>query len=166
MSEANRLEAAIDSAEWADVDLAAVIENCAGAYRGVYPGREISFKQKGKPRLVNCAPDLIAQALDKLVENAISLTADNDLVQISLEFEPGECLVSVRNSGSELPDLLPEQLFDSLVTMREKSGGRHLGLGLHVVRLVAEAHGGAVSASNLNDKAGVEFLISFPIGSG
>jgi K+-sensing histidine kinase KdpD len=65
----------------------------------------------------------------------------------------------VRNTGTTLPDMLPEQLFDSLVSIREKSGGRHLGLGLHIVRLVAEAHGGAVSARNLESGNGVEFTI-------
>jgi two-component system sensor histidine kinase ChvG len=56
-----------------------------------------------------------------------------------------------------------EQLFDSLVSLREKrSSGQHLGLGLHIVRLVAEAHGGFVSARNLPNDKGVEFTISLP----
>ena len=69
------------------------------------------------------------------------------------------------NSGSHLPDVLQEQLFDSLVSHRPTSkGGQHLGLGLYIVRLVAEAHGGKVSARNLPDDQGVEFTMRLPAG--
>ena len=61
--------------------------------------------------------------------------------------------------------MLHEQLFNSLVSMREKRGsGRHLGLGLYIVRLVAEAHGGSVAATNLSGDKGVEFIIHLPAG--
>ncbi len=163
MSEASRLEAAVESADWELVDLVGVIGHCVEAYRSVYPGRDISFEYSASPGILRCAPDMIAQALDKLVENAISLTGQQDAVHIGLDFAVDECRISVRNTGSRLPDMLPEQLFDSLVSMRGKGGGRHLGLGLHIVRLVAEAHGGKVSARNLDSEHGVEFVLSLPI---
>jgi signal transduction histidine kinase len=75
-------------------------------------------------------------------------------------------LLAVRNQGSRLPATLHEQLFDSLVSLREGGeAGRHLGLGLHIVRLVAEAHHGRVQASNLPDGQGVEFRITLPAAS-
>ena len=73
-------------------------------------------------------------------------------------------MLAVANTGSHLPDVLQEQLFDSLVSLRDKGNtGRHLGLGLHIVRLVAEAHGGKAHARNLPDDAGVEFTIRLPV---
>ena len=67
------------------------------------------------------------------------------------------------NTGSRLPEVLHERLFDSLVSLRDKQGAsQHLGLGLHIVRLVAEAHGGRASARNLPDDQGVEFIIRLP----
>ncbi|MCP4045109.1 MAG: histidine kinase, partial [Gammaproteobacteria bacterium] len=113
---------------------------------------------------IRCAPDLIAQALDKLVDNAISLSPQECQIDISLRIKEDICLLSVANRGSRLPDVLHEQLFDSLVSHRENHvSGQHLGLGLHIVRLVAEAHGGSVSACNLLDDAGVEFTIRLPV---
>ena len=107
---------------------------------------------------------MIAQALDKLVDNAIGLSAQDCEITISLRREEGHCLLCVANSGTRLPDILHERLFDSLVSLRDKRiSGQHLGLGLHIVRLVAEAHGGSVSASNLPDDKGVEFAIRLPI---
>lgn len=159
MSEASRLEAAVESADWLEVSLVDVVGDCVEAYRGVHPGRDIRFEHAGGACKMRCAPDLLAQALDKLVENAISLTGDKDSISVGLDCRDNSCELSVRNSGTHLPDLLPEQLFDSLVSMREEGDGRHLGLGLHIVKLVAEAHGGSVNARNLESDRGVEFTI-------
>jgi dedicated sortase system histidine kinase len=165
MSEASRLEAAVEAGDWETVDLVEVIGHCIEAYRGVYPDREIGFDHPKTPCHLHCAPDLLAQALDKLVENAVSLTGSREQVTVFLDRYAEDVSIGVRNTGSRLPDMLPEQLFDSLVSMREKGGGRHLGLGLHIVRLVAEAHGGRVSARNLDGDAGVEFTLHLPAGA-
>jgi signal transduction histidine kinase len=63
-----------------------------------------------------------------------------------------------------LPVEFQERLFDSLVSMREKHDpGPHLGLGFYIVRLVAEAHNGQVSAHQLPGDGGVEFRITLPV---
>jgi K+-sensing histidine kinase KdpD len=83
-----------------------------------------------------------------------------------LKRQDDDCLLGVANTGTRLPEISHEQLFDSLVSFREKKRGRsHLGLGLHIVRLVAEAHGGSVSARNLPDEKGVEFTLHLPCRS-
>jgi two-component system, OmpR family, sensor histidine kinase ChvG len=160
MSEASRLEAAIGAADWERVDLAELVGRCAAGYRTLYQGRKLSLQLPPGPVQLNCAPDLLAQALDKLVDNAFSLTGPDDEVAISLQRSAGGCELVVRNTGSALPDDLKERLFDSLVSVRARRGAEpHLGLGLYIVRLVVAAHGGEVSARNLPGGAGVEFLI-------
>jgi signal transduction histidine kinase len=113
---------------------------------------------------LNCAPDLLAQALDKLVDNAVSLSKEQD--EVTLVLKKGEVAYSllVRNTGSRLPDELQDRVFDSLVSLREKRGKEpHMGLGLYIVRLVAAAHNGSVSARNLPDGQGVEFIMNLPL---
>jgi hypothetical protein len=54
------------------------------------------------------------------------------------------------------------RLFDSLVSLRDKAtpgDAPHLGLGLYVVRLVAERHRGVAVARNLEDGGGVAFSL-------
>jgi signal transduction histidine kinase len=163
MSEAQRLEGAVKTADWAVIDLAGMLKHSVDAYRSVNPTRTINLNLPAEKCELHCAPDLIAQALDKLVDNAISLSATDCAIDISLRREDKAWLINVANRGSRLPDILHERLFDSLVSLREnRGGGQHLGLGLHIVRLVAEAHGGKVSARNLPNDLGVEFSIRLP----
>jgi signal transduction histidine kinase len=163
MSEASRLEAAIGAAEWQQVDLVELVGRCVGGYRSVHPTRDIAAELPGEPLLLECAPDLLAQALDKLVDNALGLSGEQDRIAVILRPEPGRIGLLVRNTGSRLPDEWQDRLFDSLVSLREKRGSApHLGLGLYIVRLVAAAHGGEVAARNLPDGQGVEFRIELP----
>jgi len=164
MSEAQRLEGSVRTADWETINLGEMLGYSVDAYRAVNPSRSINLNLPADDLKLHCAPDLIAQALDKLVDNAISLSAPECEINVSLRTEDENCLISVANSGTRLPDVLHEQLFDSLVSLRDNRGsGQHLGLGLHIVRLVAEAHGGSVSARNLPDNKGVEFTIHLPI---
>jgi signal transduction histidine kinase len=163
MSEAQRLESAVKTADWDSIDLGEMLKHSVDAYRSVNVLRTINLNLPAENCELRCAPDLIAQALDKLVDNAISLSAQDCAIDISLRHEDRAWLICVTNGGSRLPDVLHERLFDSLVSLRDNKGGsQHLGLGLHIVRLVAEAHGGRVSARNLPHEQGVEFTIRLP----
>ncbi len=56
------------------------------------------------------------------------------------------------------------RLFDSMVSLREgQDDGPHLGLGLYIVRLIAEYHGGEVRAQNREDAQGAVFTVRIPI---
>lgn len=159
MSEANRLEQSIRVAEWEQIDLGELVASMAEGYRAVHPGRDIATDLPKSAIRIRCAPDLLAQALDKLVDNAITLSGDNDTIGIAVKREGDGTRLVVRNTGSRLPDELQDRLFDSLVSLRSQRGDTpHLGLGLYIVRLVAEAHGGKVTARNTSD--GVEFTIA------
>ena len=133
-------------AEWETVDVRELVTRMCEGYRAVHPGRTINIQLPDTPLMLRCAPELIAQALDKLVDNAITLTSEQDEVTILIEHDSEEVRLQVRNSGTRLPDALQERLFDSLVSVRSHRGDTpHLGLGLYIVRLVAEAHNGRVT---------------------
>jgi len=164
MSEAQRLEGAVRTADWETVNLGEMLKHSAEAYRSVNLLRTINLNLPAENCELRCAPDLIAQALDKLVDNAISLSTEDCEIDISLRREEKAVLICVANSGTRLPEVLHDQLFDSLVSLRDnRASGQHLGLGLHIVRLVAEAHGGKVTARNLPNDKGVEFTIRLPV---
>ena len=101
--------------------------------------------------------------LDKLVDNAVGFSPPGSCIDIELAATGQELALSVANRGSRLPAHMREQLFDSLVSIRPQADGRpHLGLGLHVVALVAKFHGGGAAAADLADGSGVVFTVRFP----
>ncbi len=159
MSEAQRMEHAIQNAEGEDFDLAALVRTCAEAYRDLIAPRVLELDVPGSTVSIHGAPDLVAQALDKLVDNARSFTPADGWIRLRLRALEDGAELSVENSGPPLPEKMGERLFHSLVSVRERPGGEtpHLGLGLFVVRLVAELHRGEARAENLADGHGVGF---------
>jgi signal transduction histidine kinase len=159
LSEATRLESLLESAERERFDLKELVEGCVEGYRSAYPGREFDYAHPPAAISLVGVPDAVAQALDKLVENAVDFGKPDHPVSVAITLDPGRARLVVMNAGPLLPQRVGGGLFDSLVTHRPSEGRReaHLGLGLYIVRLVAEAHGGRVRAYNLPDKSGVCF---------
>src|SRR3984957_1699117 len=85
MSQANGMERAIGAAEAEDFDLAAVVRGCVESYGPILAPRRLDFDVPAGSFLMHGAPELIAQALDKLVDNARSLTPHPGWRAISLE---------------------------------------------------------------------------------
>ena len=165
MSEAGRIERAIAAAEAEDFDLTALVAGCAASYRALAGGRELRVQVPDSALPFHGAPELIAQALDKLFDNARSFAPTDGWIAIALDAGESVAKIRVANSGPALPAAMQERLFDSLVSVRDagtRSHGDtpHLGLGLYVVRLVAELHRGSASARNLADGRGVEFELT------
>jgi signal transduction histidine kinase len=163
MSEATRLEQSLASVERERFDLAAVVAGCVEGYRLAYPGQSFELDLPSSPAIVNGSPDLAAQLLDKLVANAVDFSRAGAPVRVSLETAEGSAALAVRNQGPPLPESMSGKLFDSMVSIRADrgSGEPHLGLGLYVARLIAEFHGGTISAENLASGAGVAVTATF-----
>ena len=163
MSESSRMERAIGAAEPEDVDLRDVVRGCADAYRALLGTRQLDCVLPDAPLPLHCAPELIAQALDKLFDNALSFTPEHGWLRLSLRAIDDGAEIELANHGPLLPEAMQGRLFDTLVSLRDKAtpgAAPHLGLGLYVVRLVAERHAGSASARNLDDGTGVAFSLS------
>jgi dedicated sortase system histidine kinase len=164
MTEAARLEQSLSEAERERFDLANVVAGCVDGYRQAYPTASIAFVRPLSQIMLVGAPDLIAQMLDKLVANAVEFGKDG-VIDVSLTRDEGDVLLSVSNEGPPLPEMQAGHLFDSMVSVR--GGGDaaepHLGLGLYIVRLIAEFHGGHAQAANRPDAAGVVVSVRLPL---
>ena len=163
MSEATELEQAIRETPSQPFDLAAVVASCCAAYRDVYPEREIAYRGDASAATVVGSGELVAQLLDKLVDNAVSFSAAGSRIDVTLAPAGDEIVLSVSNRGPTLPAKMRGQIFDSLVSIREQRDGRpHLGLGLAIAALVADFHGGRCEADDLPDGSGAVFRVWFP----
>lgn len=163
LSEATRLEQALQQAERERFDLAALVSGCTAGYRDAYPRRRFEADVPAGPVMLTGVPDLLAQLLDKLVANAMDFGPPDRPVRIALSATPGQAVLEVINDGPPLPAGTADRLFESLVSLREDRGDSpHLGLGLYIVRLIAQFHGGHARAENREDGAGVVFRVTLP----
>jgi two-component system, OmpR family, sensor histidine kinase ChvG len=168
MSEAARLEPALAATEREPFDLAAVVRGCVEGYRLANRGREILLQEPGEPLPVLGAPDLVAQMLDKLVDNALSFARPGTPVRVQLSREGRAASLSVENQGPPLPAQMKGRLFESMVSIRPAGGEGepHLGLGLYIVRLIAAFHGGEAKARDRDGGDGVVVEVSMPLPTG
>lgn len=165
MSEANRLDESIRFQEPAPLDLVPLLEEVFAAYRGIYPHHELRLDLQPERAMIQGVPELLVQALDKLMDNAASFCPPGGTIELQLAASATGWLLRLANAGPCLPPDGGERLFEPMVSLRQDSGEEvHLGLGLHIVRLVVEFHRGSVRAENLPDGNGVAVLIELPAG--
>ncbi|MDX2089518.1 MAG: PAS domain S-box protein [Kofleriaceae bacterium] len=129
-------------------------------------GLELATHTTPEPVWVNADPTRLAQAVDNLVGNAVKFTprAGRILVAVSVDEASDAALLSVCDTGAGIaPEMMP-RLFQPFTqadrTLDRSKGG--LGLGLAVVKGLAELHGGSVTATSLGINAGATFTIRLP----
>jgi two-component system, OmpR family, sensor histidine kinase ChvG len=164
MTEATRLEQSLGEAERERFDLAKVVAGSVDGYRVAYPAKRIVLEAPPGEVWVEGAPELIAQMLDKLVANAHEFGAPGTPLIIRLVRVDLGVRLEVENEGPLLPAAMQGRLFDSMVSVRsdQSDDTPHLGLGLYIVRLIAEFHRGRAVAANRTDERGVVVAVTLP----
>jgi signal transduction histidine kinase len=160
MGAASRVEEAISNAERMRFDLVPVVQSAADAYRIAFPQRAFATEVPEEAVEIEGAPDLIVQMLDKLVDNAVDFSPAGATIILRVRLEPHAAVVEADNPGAPLSPDTRDRLFESLWQSRTDSDSRpHFGLGLYIVRLIAEFHRGEAAASSLPGDSGARFTI-------
>jgi dedicated sortase system histidine kinase len=170
MSEARRLAETLKGTERERFDLGRVVSGCVAGYVAAFPQHRFELRLPRDPVELEGAPDLLAQLLDKLVDNARDFCAPGEPIEIAVGVDWDWARLAVSNVGPALPDAMAGQIFDSMVSVRPAGAGAerprgepHLGLGLFIVRLIAEFHGGRAIARNRPDGRGVVVEAYMPL---
>jgi two-component system, LuxR family, sensor kinase FixL len=129
----------------------------------------VGAKELGVRPTLDLADDIAPVMIDKiqiqqvvlnLVRNAVEALAgceQRDLVVRTVR-EDGEAVVSVRDTGPGLADVVAQNLFQPFVTTKQKG----MGLGLSICRSIVESHGGRLWATPNSDH-GVTFSFTLPV---
>lgn len=167
MTEATRVEQSIEHTERVDFDLTELVRNMGQAYRQTFSSHQIDTQLPPTSCTINGSPELIVQLLDKLLDNATDFAPLGGSIILGVEITPRTVRLSVTNQGPLLPAHLDGRLFESLVSGRSGAESKpHLGLGLYIVRLIAEFHRGQATATNLQDGSGVSIAVEMPYTGG
>jgi signal transduction histidine kinase len=159
-SRATDAEAFVRQSHLQWVDLHLLLADLVAAYKQNHSGLSFSLQSTQTVPIV-ADPMLIKEAVSNLLANATSYAEEESTVEVKLEANGTGAVIEVCNKGPLL-EINSEILFGPFATTRSGPSSIHQGLGLYLVRLIAEEHGGTASLSNLEDGTGVRALISLP----
>jgi dedicated sortase system histidine kinase len=165
MSEATRLEQMLQTEDKEKIDLNAVIHGSVEGYKLVYPDQQFDLDMESGPIFANGVPEYIAQMLDKLIANAVEFSYPDQPITIYCHTLRDHVVIKVSNAGPSLPAEMGDRVFDAMISVRpqEKQKQPHLGIGLHIARLITEFHGGQIRAENRKDREGVTVSVVIPL---
>lgn len=168
MSEATRIEHTLQQEKPVVFNIVDVVSGCVDGYQIAKPKHRVELDLSGvedqETLKVRGVPDLIAQLMDKLVANAQDFAKADTPISIRIQSTETHVILLVINEGPPLPEKMHKNLFDSMVSVRDKKGDEpHLGLGLYIVRLIVEFHKGQVRANSREDTPGAEFRVTIPL---
>jgi two-component system OmpR family sensor kinase len=144
-------------------DLGKIVVEAAAELGSVSSAHEISLEVH--PTIVEASRDELHRLALNLIENALRHTPAGTEIRVSTAIQPdGRARLTVEDDGPGVPEPLAATLFERFVRGAGDRGGS-FGLGLAIVRAVAESHGGSVSVEQTHpgaERPGARFVVLLP----
>jgi CheY-like chemotaxis protein/two-component sensor histidine kinase len=146
------------------IDLADTVRGAVETLRNTGQLSQHELTVSLNPVWVEADATRIDQIVDNLLTNAVKYTPSPGAISVAVERDGANAVFRVCDSGLGLdPDLTP-RIFDLFVqgerSLDRSQGG--LGIGLTLVRRLAELHGGRVEAKSEGPGKGSEFIVRLP----
>lgn len=149
------------------VDLATVVAPAVETARPLIDARkhELSIELPPEGVCVYADPTRLTQMVENLLTNAAKYTEERGRITLAATREGDTAVLRVRDTGMGIPREMLTKVFD-LFTQVDRSLARSeggLGIGLTLVKNIAEMHGGTVAAFSEGRGKGSEFVVRLPI---
>jgi two-component system OmpR family sensor kinase len=145
-----------------DVDVSAMIDRVVGEFDERARGSGVTVRGWAGGVRARVDADRLRQAIENLVDNGVRHAGSGGTVDVSAERANGRLRVVVRDSGAGFSPELLDRVFDPFARADGERTWDGAGLGLTIVKAVAEAHGGSATAANL-DGGGAAVSLDLPI---
>jgi PAS domain S-box-containing protein len=145
------------------VDLVRLVTEAVTRFEQLQTGRSFVIDVDTRMPPAEVDPRRVEQALDNLLSNALKHAPEGDRVLIGVVQEGEDAVVSVTDSGPGIPAEAADRVFDRFFTASVGgAASRGAGLGLFLVRMIAEAHGGSVEVESEPGR-GSTFTLRLPL---
>ncbi|SDO99255.1 Signal transduction histidine kinase [Streptomyces sp. cf386] len=147
------------------VDLAEVAEQAVDQVHAEAAAKGVVIRGEQKPAVVQGNGVLLERIALNLVQNAVRYNVpEGGWVEVTTEVQHGQAVLLVSNTGPVVPAYEIDNLFEPFRRLRtERTGSdKGVGLGLSIVRSVARAHGGHISARP-REGGGLVMRVTLPI---
>jgi two-component system, OmpR family, sensor kinase len=141
----------------APTDLGEVVVDVAAELGPVAADHHVTIETS--PAVVDGSRDELHRMVLNLIENAIRHTPPGSRVHAALARREDEVVLTVEDDGPGVPDELRDRVFERFVR-GDGDRGSSSGLGLSIVRAVAESHGGTVTLEDADP--GARFVVRLP----
>ncbi len=112
---------------------------------------------------VNCDRARVGQLLSNLVGNTLAHGAPDRPVRVGAETKGGELTLCVANAGEPTSGSAMERLFEPFFRGDDRDSRQRLGLGLHIVSQIAQAHGGRIDVTSTTQET--RFVFKMPLAT-
>jgi signal transduction histidine kinase len=150
-------------AEWEPVDLAGIAGNAVAVRREDAGRRGIEVAAALSTAAAKGDPRLAESLVVNLVDNAIRYNVRGGRVAISTVSVAGKATLRITNTGAVIPPGEVERLFQPFQRLGgvRTANGDGYGLGLSIVRAIADAHGATLTA-RAQPEGGLDIEVTFP----
>ncbi len=142
-------------------DLAQVVVEAAAELGPMAEDHELSVD--AEPAIVHGTRDELHRLALNLMENAVRHTPRGTHVHATVGVRGGQAVLSVGDDGPGVPPELRDRAFERFVRGAGDRGSSSSGLGLSIVRAVAESHGGDVELDDA--RPGARFVVRLPLAA-
>lgn len=144
------------------IDLTQLLREVIELYEYVSEEKKVGVRGDFlEPCEVSVDPNRLRQVFANLLDNAIKYTPEGGRVTITTRNEPGQVVVTFRDTGMGIPPGEQDKIWTRLYRGDKSRSQRGLGLGLSLVKAVVEAHDGKVTVTSTVDQ-GSEFTVVLP----
>lgn len=110
------------------------------------------------PKFIHCVKDHIKQVILNLTKNALEAMKNGGLLTITTVIENDHCLISIKDTGTGIPQEILGKIFDPFFTLKDTG----TGLGLVVCRRIVNMYNGDITISS-TENIGTEVIVTFPL---
>ncbi len=142
------------------IDVSSVVTDAAAELEPVAGDHELSISAPAGMTVLG-ARDELHRLILNLMENALRHTDPGTAVEAQVTRENGEVVLAVEDDGPGIPEEMREKIFERFFRGSSDRGGSS-GLGLSIVRAVAESHHGTVGLAPPLDGRGARFVVRIP----
>ena len=152
-----------------EVELSSVVQQAVEVARPLLDAskHELTIELPAEPVYLNADRARLAQVFGNLLNNSCKYTRPNGSISLSAKRIDGEVVVTVKDNGAGIPQDKLGSIFDMFMqvdgTSDRTQGG--LGIGLTLVKRLAEMHGGSIEAKSDGEGQGSEFVVRLPVMS-
>jgi two-component system sensor histidine kinase ChvG len=168
ISEAARTDAELARARFEPVDIGVLIGHIVSSWqqRRETGSVRLAFARPRRASTVALGePGRLARAIDNLIDNAISFSPPDGLVEVAATKVGDEIRIRIDDEGPGVPAAQREAIFNRFHSVRPvaEDFGRHSGLGLAIARAIVEGHDGEIDVTDRDDApSGARFTITLP----